>query len=199
MYRENKNMNHDAHQTILRGDLYYADLSPVVGSEQGGVRPVLVIQNDVGNKYSPTVIVAAITSRSTKAAIPTHVCIRRMRSGLKQDSTVLAEQIRTIDRDRLKEYIGHLDSGQMAGIEQAMVTSLGLGHLTGNMGQVFFPSMSRMVSYSSSVSSTALSISWFKGPKVSMVGTEQILLALYGRAICPVSYTHLTLPTNSLV
>ena len=142
MYRENKNMNHDAHQTILRGDLYYADLSPVVGSEQGGVRPVLVIQNDVGNKYSPTVIVAAITSRSNKAAIPTHVCIRRMRSGLKQDSTVLAEQIRTIDRNRLKEYIGHLDSGQMAGIEQAMVTSLGLGHLTGNMGQVFFPSYS---------------------------------------------------------
>ena len=86
MYRENKNMNQDAHQTILRGDLYYADLSPVVGSEQGGIRPVLVIQNDVGNKYSPTVIVAAITSRSTKAAIPTHVCIRRMRGGLKQDS-----------------------------------------------------------------------------------------------------------------
>ena len=99
MYRENKNMNQDAHQTILRGDLYYADLSPVVGSEQGGIRPVLVIQNDVGNKYSPTVIVAAITSRSTKAAIPTHVCIRRMRGGLKQDSTVLAEQIRTIDRN----------------------------------------------------------------------------------------------------
>jgi len=142
MYRENKNMNQDAHQTILRGDLYYADLSPVVGSEQGGVRPVLVIQNDVGNKYTPTVIVAAITSRSTKAAIPAHVFIRRMRSGLKQDSTVLAEQIRTIDRNRLKEYIGHLDSGQMAGIEQAMVTSLGLGHLTGNMGQVFFPSYS---------------------------------------------------------
>ena len=142
MYRENKNMNLDTHQTILRGDLYYADLSPVVGSEQGGIRPVLVIQNDVGNKYSPTVIVAAITSRSTKAAIPTHVCIRRMRGGLKQDSTVLAEQIRTIDRNRLKEYIGHLDSGQMAGIEQAMVTSLGLGHLTGNMGQVFLPSYS---------------------------------------------------------
>ena len=132
MYRENKNMNQDAHQTILRGDLYYADLSPVVGSEQGGIRPVLVIQNDVGNK----------SSRSTKAAIPTHVCIRRMRGGLKQDSTVLAEQIRTIDRNRLKEYIGHLDSGQMAGIEQAMVTSLGLGHLTGNMGQVFLPSYS---------------------------------------------------------
>ena len=125
--------------------LYEAGDGPVIlgrSVEQGGVRPVLVIQNDVGNKYSPTVIVAAITSRSTKAAIPTHVCIRRMRSGLKQDSTVLAEQIRTIDRNRLKEYIGHLDSGQMAGIEQAMVTSLGLGHLTGNMGQVFFPSYS---------------------------------------------------------
>ena len=115
MYRENKNMNQDAHQTILRGDLYYADLSPVVGSEQGGVRPVLVIQNDVGNKYSPTVIVAAITSRSTKAAIPTHVCIRRMRSGLKQDSTVLAEQIRTIDRDRLKESGFRTDGGNRTG------------------------------------------------------------------------------------
>lgn len=114
---------------VYRGDLYYADLSPVVGSEQGGVRPVLVIQNDVGNKYSPTVIVAAITSRSTKASIPTHVGLRRMPGGLKQDSTVLAEQIRTIDRNRLKEYIGHLDSGQMRGIEQAMVVSLGLGHL----------------------------------------------------------------------
>ncbi len=136
MYRENKNIS----QNVLRGDLYYADLSPVVGSEQGGVRPVLVIQNDVGNKYSPTVIVAAITSRSTKAAIPTHVCIRRMRGGLKQDSTVLAEQIRTIDRNRLKEYIGHLDSCQIEGIEQAMVTSLGLGHLVGGRGQVFVPS-----------------------------------------------------------
>ena len=122
MYRENKNIS----QNVLRGDLYYADLSPVVGSEQGGVRPVLVI-------------VAAITSRSTKAAIPTHVCIRRMRGGLKQDSTVLAEQIRTIDRNRLKEYIGHLDSCQMEGIEQAMVTSLGLGHLVGGRGQVFVP------------------------------------------------------------
>ena len=112
----------------------------MVGSEQGGVRPVLVIQNDVGNKYSPTVIVAAITSRSTKAAIPTHVYIRRMRGGLKQDSTVLAEQIRTIDRNRLKEYIGHLDSCQMEGIEQAMVTSLGLGHVVGGRVQGFVPS-----------------------------------------------------------
>lgn len=135
MDRENKNTA----KLIMRGDLYYADLSPVVGSEQGGIRPVLVIQNDVGNKFSPTVIVAAITSRSTKAAIPTHVCIRRMRGGLKQDSTVLAEQIRTIDRNRLKEYIGHLDSGLMSGIDQAMVTSLGLSHLAGGMGQVFMP------------------------------------------------------------
>ena len=124
MEKENKNEGND----IFRGDLYYADLSPVVGSEQGGVRPVLVIQNDVGNRYSPTIIVAAITSRSTKAAIPTHVSIRRTPQGLKQDSTVLTEQIRTIDRNRLKEYIGHLDSAQMAGIEQAMVTSLGLEH-----------------------------------------------------------------------
>lgn len=114
---------------VYRGDLYYADLSPVVGSEQGGVRPVLVIQNDMGNKYSPTIIVAAITSRSAKAAIPTHVGLKRMPGGLKQDSTVLAEQIRTIDRNRLKEYIGHLDSGQMRRIERAMIVSLGLGHL----------------------------------------------------------------------
>ena len=135
---ENRNAgSRNAEKPVMRGDLYYADLSPVIGSEQGGVRPVLVIQNDVGNKYSPTVIVAAITSRSTKAAIPTHVCIRRMGGGLKQDSTVLAEQIRTIDRNRLKEYIGHLNSGQMQGIEQAMVTSLGLGHMVGGMGQAF--------------------------------------------------------------
>ena len=136
MNSENKNIT----KTVMRGDLYYADLSPVVGSEQGGIRPVLVIQNDVGNKYSPTVIVAAITSRSTKAAIPTHVCIRRMRGGLKQDSTVLAEQIRTIDRNRLKEYIGHLDAGQREGIEQGIVTSLGLGQLIGGVGRVFLPS-----------------------------------------------------------
>lgn len=117
---------------VFRGDLYFADLSPVVGSEQGGVRPVLVIQNDVGNKFSPTVIVAAITSRTTKASIPTHVSIPKTGKGLKQDSTVLAEQIRTIDRNRLKEYIGHLEQRDMEGIERAMVTSLGLGHLMGD-------------------------------------------------------------------
>jgi len=116
-------------QYVYRGDLYFADLSPVIGSEQGGVRPVLVIQNDVGNKYSPTVIVAAITSRTTKASIPTHVSIPRTSKGLKQDSTVLAEQIRTIDRNRLREYIGHLEQAEMERIDKAMVTSLGLGHL----------------------------------------------------------------------
>ena len=116
-------------QYVYRGDLYFADLSPVIGSEQGGVRPVLVIQNNVGNKYSPTVIVAAITSRTTKASIPTHVSIPRISKGLKQDSTVLAEQIRTIDRNRLREYIGHLEQEEMERIDKAMVTSLGLGHL----------------------------------------------------------------------
>lgn len=114
---------------ILRGDLYYADLSPVVGSEQGGVRPVLVIQNDVGNKFSPTVIVAAITSRTTKAVLPTHVSVPGSGNGLKQDSVILVEQIRTIDRNRLKEYIGHLGEREMAPVERAMVISLGLGHL----------------------------------------------------------------------
>ena len=127
MYRENKNMNQDAHQTILRGDLYYADLSPVVGSEQGGIRPVLVIQNDVGNKYSPTVIVAAITSRSTKAAIPTHVCIRRMRGGLKAGFHRTGRTDRTIDRNRLKEYIGHLDSGQMRELNRPWLPAWGWG------------------------------------------------------------------------
>lgn len=126
MQAENRTKTGTKTGYVYRGDLYYADLSPVVGSEQGGIRPVLVIQNDMGNKYSPTVIVAAITSRSTKAVIPTHVGLRRTPGGLKQDSTVLAEQIRTIDRNRLKEYIGHLDSGQMRGIDQAMLVSLGL-------------------------------------------------------------------------
>ena len=93
---------------VLRGDLYYADLSPVIGSEQGGLRPVLIVQNNTGNRHSPTVIVAAITSRTTKAKLPTHVPVTREESGLKCDSTILLEQVRTIDRCRLKEYIGQL-------------------------------------------------------------------------------------------
>lgn len=113
-------------QDVMRGDVYYADLSPVVGSEQGGIRPVLIIQNDLGNKHSPTVIVAAVTSKSTKTVLPTHVGISKTQYGLKHDSTVLMEQIRTIDRRRLKEYIGHLSAQQMTMIELAMAKSLGL-------------------------------------------------------------------------
>jgi mRNA interferase MazF len=113
-------------RTVYRGDLYYADLSPVIGSEQGGVRPVLVIQNNTGNRHSPTVIVAAITSRTTKAQLPTHVPIKRSESGLKCDSTILLEQVRTIDRSRLKEYIGQLSSGLMDKTDKALYISLGL-------------------------------------------------------------------------
>ena len=112
---------------IRRGDIYYADLRPVIGSEQGGVRPVLVIQNDIGNKHSPTTIVAAITGRKTKAALPTHVKI--MAKGLKTESTVLLEQIRTIDKARLGEYIGRLDSKTLAAVDRAIVVSLGIKYL----------------------------------------------------------------------
>lgn len=116
---------------ILRGDLYYADLSPVVGSEQGGLRPVLIIQNNTGNRHSPTVIVAAITSRTTKAKLPTHVPVTSQESGLKCDSTILLEQVRTIDRCRLKEYIGQLPSRQMELADEALLTSFGLKPGTG--------------------------------------------------------------------
>lgn len=112
--------------TIKRGDIYYADLSPVVGSEQGGVRPVLVIQNDVGNKYSPTVIVAAITSQINKAKMPTHIELDANEYGLSKDSVVLAEQIRTIDKRRLKEKIGHLDDELMTRVNEALEISFGL-------------------------------------------------------------------------
>lgn len=94
---------------IKRGDMFYADLSPVIGSEQGGIRPVLIIQNDMGNKYSPTVIAAAITSQKSKNKLPTHIEINSENSGLKSDSIVLTEQIRTIDKSRLREKIGHID------------------------------------------------------------------------------------------
>ena len=97
---------------VKRGDIYYADLSPVVGSEQGGIRPVLIIQNDVGNRYSPTVICAAITSRMNKAKLPTHIEIDSRRCQIMKDSVILLEQIRTIDKQRLKDMIGHLDKEQ---------------------------------------------------------------------------------------
>ena len=113
--------------TVKRGDIYYADLSPVVGSEQGGLRPVLIIQNDVGNKYSPTVIAAAITSRMSKTRLPTHIDIYADKAGLAKDSVILLEQIRTLDKRRLKEKIGHLDETAMLRVDNAIAVSFGLG------------------------------------------------------------------------
>lgn len=109
---------------VKRGDVYYADLSPIVGSEQGGVRPVLVLQNDIGNKYSPTVIVSAITSKTGKMKLPTHIPLESD-SGLSKNSMVLLEQIRTIDKMRLKEKIGHVDDNTMKQINDAIEISLG--------------------------------------------------------------------------
>ena len=112
---------------IKRGDIYYADLSPVVGSEQGGIRPVLIIQNDVGNRFSPTVIAAAITSRDSKAKLPTHIRLYADNSGLSKDSVVLLEQIRTLDKRRLKEKMGTLNSYDMYKVDEALSISFGLG------------------------------------------------------------------------
>ncbi len=111
---------------IRRGDIYYADLRPVVGSEQGGVRPVLIIQNDAGNRHSPTVIVAAITSRMNKAKLPTHVEVSAERYGIVKDSVILLEQVRTIDKSRLREKICHLESDIMRKIDRALLISLSL-------------------------------------------------------------------------
>ena len=112
---------------IKRGDMFYADLSPVVGSEQGGIRPVLIIQNDLGNKYSPTVIAAAITSQTNKSKLPTHIEINGETKGLKSNSVILTEQIRTIDKSRLKEKIGHIDDTQiMHQLNNALGVSFGL-------------------------------------------------------------------------
>ena len=112
--------------TINRGDFYYADLSPVVGSEQGGVRPVLIIQNDVGNRYSPTTVVAAITSHIGKAKLPTHVEVAASKLGLEKNSVILLEQIRTIDKRRLQTRIGNLDSSTMEKVNYGLQISLGL-------------------------------------------------------------------------
>ncbi len=112
---------------VKRGDIYYADLSPVIGSEQGGVRPILVVQNDVGNKYSPTIIIAAITSQINKARLPTHVEITAQDFGLPKDSVVLLEQIRTIDKKRLREKIGKFDEDMMRKVDQALKISVGVG------------------------------------------------------------------------
>ena len=111
---------------VRRGDIYYADLRPVVGSEQGGVRPVLVIQNDAGNRHSPTVIVTAITSRMNKAKLPTHVEVSAERYGIVKDSVILLEQVRTIDKSRLREKICHLESDIQRKIDRALLISLSL-------------------------------------------------------------------------
>ncbi len=111
---------------VKRGDIYYADLSPVVGSEQGGLRPVLIIQNDIGNRYSPTVIAAAITSRMGKNKLPTHIEVYAGKVGLSKDSVILLEQIRTLDKRRLREKMGHLDEDAMQKVNNAISVSFGL-------------------------------------------------------------------------
>ena len=112
--------------TVKRGDIYYADLSPVVGSEQGGIRPVLIVQNDVGNKFSPTVIAAAITSQKDKTKLPTHIQVNADGCGLQKDSIVLLEQVRTIDKRRLREHMGCLDTTDMNRVNRALFVSFGL-------------------------------------------------------------------------
>jgi mRNA interferase MazF len=114
---------------VKRGDIYYADLSPVIGSEQGGIRPVLIIQNDVGNKYSPTVIAAAITSQINKAKMPTHIELSASEYGLYKDSVILLEQIRTIDKKRLREKVAHLDKKLMKTVDDALSVSFGIDNI----------------------------------------------------------------------
>ena len=111
---------------VRRGDIYYADLSPVVGSEQGGTRPVLIVQNDTGNRHSPTVIAAAITSQMGKARLPTHITVPGREVGLAKDSVILLEQIRTLDKRRLREHMGRLTDEQMRKVNEAIVVSFGL-------------------------------------------------------------------------
>jgi mRNA interferase MazF len=121
--------------TVKRGDIFYADLSPVIGSEQGGLRPVLIVQNDVGNRHSPTVIAAAITSRLGKAKLPTHIDVYAERFGLVKDSVILLEQIRTIDKTRLREKMGHIDDVLMQKVNNAITISFGLGEATAGATQ----------------------------------------------------------------
>ena len=111
---------------VKRGEIYYADLSPVVGSEQGGIRPVLIVQNDTGNRHSPTVIAAAITSQLGKANLPTHITLSRQSTGLNRDSVILLEQIRTLDKSRLRERMGRLDERTMSAVDAALSVSFGL-------------------------------------------------------------------------
>ena len=122
-----RSVKHMTEATVKRGDIFYADLSPVVGSEQGGTRPVLIVQNDVGNKYSPTVIAAAITSRTDKSKLPTHIDVFADKFGLEKNSVILLEQIRTLDKKRLREKMGHLDESVMDKVNSAISVSFGLG------------------------------------------------------------------------
>lgn len=115
-------------QNVRRGDIFYADLSPVIGSEQGGVRPVLIVQNDTGNRHSPTVIAAAITSQIGKARLPTHISLAALKCGLPKDSVILLEQVRTLDKKRLREHMGRLDEGMMQQVNSAIAVSFGLDH-----------------------------------------------------------------------
>jgi len=124
-FQDNLERN-DREMLVKRGEIYYADLSPVVGSEQGGVRPVLIVQNDVGNKHSPTVIAAAITSQKDKSKLPTHISLNAASCGLAKDSIVLLEQVRTLDKRRLKERMGELDSDAMSQVNNALSVSFGL-------------------------------------------------------------------------
>lgn len=112
---------------VQRGDIFFADLSPVIGSEQGGIRPVLIVQNNTGNRYSPTVIAAAITSQMNKARLPTHIEIGALEYGLQKDSVILTEQVRTLDKSRLRERIGHVDNLLMYRVDKALTVSFGLG------------------------------------------------------------------------
>ena len=112
--------------TVKRGEIYYADLSPVVGSEQGGMRPVLIVQNDTGNRHSPTIIAAAITSKTGKARLPTHIALNGRSAGLNRDSIILLEQIRTLDKSRLRERMGRLDEQTMSAVDNALSVSFGL-------------------------------------------------------------------------
>lgn len=112
---------------VKRGEIYYADLSPVVGSEQGGMRPVLIVQNDAGNRHSPTVIAAAITSQTAKARLPTHIRLDGPAVGLNRDSIILLEQLRTLDKSRLRERMGRLDRATMSAVDNALAVSVGLG------------------------------------------------------------------------
>ena len=140
--RPDKNGKHEKNKgektmNIKRGDIYYADLSPVVGSEQGGLRPVLIVQNDVGNRYSPTVIAAAITSRMGKTRLPTHIDIYASEVGLAKDSVILLEQVRTLDKRRLREKMGHLDGSVMERVNTAISVSFGLSESEDREARVY--------------------------------------------------------------